>query len=183
MTRTMRRVAVLLTCLVAATEVSATRATVPAVSSARVVPAPRAPSVAPSTTWRAVDLDGRTWSSEALRGRVVLVDFWATWCAPCLADLPRLKRLHATYPARDFVIVGVSLDRASVRDFRSWLQRQAIGWPQVREPGGYDSPLAAQFGVEVLPASFLFDRTGRLVARDLRGDALVGRVRALVEGA
>lgn len=131
--------------------------------------------------WRAVDLDGRVWSSESLRGRVVLIDFWATWCAPCLAELPRLRKLHATFEARDLVILGISLDRSSPRDFRSWLQRQDIGWPQVREIGGYDSPLAAQFGVEVLPASFLVGRDGRLVARDLRGETLTRRVRQLVE--
>lgn len=138
--------------------------------------APSAPA-----SWRAVDLDGRVWSSESLRGRVVLIDFWATWCAPCLAELPRLRQLHARYPTRDLVILGISLDRSSTRDFRSWLQRQGIGWPQVREIGGYDSPLAAQFGVDVLPASFLVGRDGRLVARDLRGDSLSTRVRQLVE--
>lgn len=132
-------------------------------------------------SWRAVDLDGRTWSSEALRGRVVLVDFWATWCAPCLADLPRLKRLHARHAADGFTIIGVSLDRSSVRDFRSWLQRQAIAWPQVREAGGYDSPLARLFGVESIPASFLFDRRGRLHATHLTGEALDARVRMLLE--
>lgn len=133
-------------------------------------------------SWRAVDVEGRVWSSESLRGRVVLIDFWATWCAPCLAELPRLRQLHATYPAREFVIVGVSLDRSSPRDFRSWLQRHDIGWPQVREVGGYDSPLAAHFGVEVLPASWLIGRDGRLVDRDLRGERLTMRVRQLVEG-
>ena len=142
----------------------------------------RARTAAPPA-WRAVDLEGRTWSSDQLRGKVVLVDFWATWCAPCLADLPHLKRLHATYAPRGLVIVGVSLDRSSVRDFRSWLQRQAIGWPQIREVGGYDSPLAAQFGVDVLPASFLFGRDGQLLGRDLRGATLEARVRALLEGA
>lgn len=143
-----------------------------------------APTAVPSppVTWRAVDLDGRVWSSESLRGRVVLIDFWATWCAPCLAELPRLRQLHATYPARDFIIVGVSLDRSSPRDFRSWLQRHDIRWPQVREVGGYDSPLATHFGVEVLPASLLVGRDGRLVARDLRGESLTTRVRELVEG-
>lgn len=140
---------------------------------------PATPSAAVS--WRAVDLDGRVWSSESLRGRVVLIDFWATWCAPCLAELPRLRQLHARYDTRDLVILGISLDRSSARDFRSWLQRQAIGWPQVREVGGYDSPLAAQFGVEVLPASFLVGRDGRLVGRDLRGESLTARVRQLVE--
>ena len=129
----------------------------------------------------AVDMDGRAWSAPALRGRVVLVDFWATWCAPCLDELPRLKRLHERHGAEGLVILGVSLDRSSVRDFRSWLQRQAIDWPQVREAGGYDSPLARHFGVDAIPASYLYDRDGRLHATQLRGAALEARVRALVE--
>ncbi len=131
--------------------------------------------------WRATDIDGRAWSSDTLHGRVVLVDFWATWCAPCLEDLPRLKRLHAREGPRGLTIIGVSLDRATTRDFRSWLQRQAITWPQVREAGQYESPLARTFGVEAIPASYLFDRDGRLHATSLRGDALETRVSALVE--
>jgi thiol-disulfide isomerase/thioredoxin len=131
--------------------------------------------------WRAIDIDGRTWTPETVRGQVVFVDFWATWCAPCLQDLPRLKRLHAKYASRGLTIIGVSLDRSSVRDFRSWLQRQGIGWPQVREPGQFDGPLARIFAVDAIPASYLFDRRGRLHATALHGDALEARVAALVE--
>ena len=141
---------------------------------------PPAPDAAVAT-WTATDIDGRTWSAEALRGRVVLVDFWATWCAPCLDDLPRLRAAACTSCGRGLTIIGVSLDRSSPRDFRSWLQRQAIDWPQVREVGMYDSPLARTFEVEAIPASFLFDRDGRLHATSLRGKALEARVDALME--
>lgn len=131
--------------------------------------------------WTAVDIDGRRWSAESLRGRVVVVDFWATWCAPCLEELPRLKRLHERHAGRGLTIIGVSLDRSSTREFRSWLQRQAIGWPQVREPGGFESPLARAFAIEAVPASFVFARDGRLHASGLRGPALEHRVTALLE--
>lgn len=132
------------------------------------------------TDWVATDIEGREWSAAQLRGRVVLLDFWATWCAPCLADLPRLRRLHAELGPRGLVIVGISLDGLPQRDFRSWLQRQGVSWPQVREGGSYDGPLTTRFGVRAIPASFLFDRNGRLVARHLQGDALERRVVGVV---
>jgi thiol-disulfide isomerase/thioredoxin len=138
-------------------------------------------SATPVPAWTAVDIDGRRWSAEALRGRVVVIDFWATWCAPCLEELPRLKRLHERHENRGLTIIGVSLDRSSTREFRSWLQRQAIGWPQVREPGGFDGGLARAFAIEAVPASFVFGRDGRLQASGLRGPALEHQVTTLLE--
>ena len=132
-------------------------------------------------SWTATDIDGHRWSANALRGQVVVVDFWATWCAPCLEELPRLKRLHTQHGSRGLTIIGVSMDRSTSRDFRSWLQRQAIAWPQVREAGGFDGPLARAFDIEAVPASFVFARDGRLEATGLRGVALETRVAALME--
>lgn len=110
---------------------------------------------AAAPTWTAVEIDGRRWS--------------------------RLKRLHARHERRGLTIIGVSLDRSSAREFRSWLQRLAIGWPQVREAGGFDAPLARTFGIDAVPASFGFGRHGGLHASGLRGPALEQRVTALVE--
>jgi thiol-disulfide isomerase/thioredoxin len=144
-------------------------------------PATLAADAAFPATLRLVDIDGRPWTAADLRGRVVLVDFWATWCAPCLADLPRLQRLHARYGRTDLTILGVSVDRSAAREFRSWLQRQGIAWPQVRESGGFDGPLARMLGVQAVPSTFVYDRHGRLEAARLSGAALEARVTQLVE--
>lgn len=124
-------------------------------------------------------IDGTTLRLEDLRGKIVLVDFWATWCAPCLADMPRLKKLHTAYPD-DLAIIGVSLDRIDRRDFTSWVRRNGITWMQVQEARGYNGDLARLFEVEELPVTVLFDREGRLIKRNLRADALETAIRALI---
>ncbi|HUF24223.1 MAG TPA: redoxin domain-containing protein [Vicinamibacterales bacterium] len=127
-------------------------------------------------------VDGRSLTLADLRGRVVLLDFWATWCAPCLAELPRLKKLHAEYDREDFEILGISLDTLDRRSFRSWVRRNDINWPQVQDGRGYNGDLARRFGVEELPVTILLDREGRIAARNLRGDALESAIGRLLAG-
>jgi thiol-disulfide isomerase/thioredoxin len=127
------------------------------------------------------DLDGRVWTRADLAGRVVLVDVWATWCAPCLADMPTLRRLTAEHEDR-LVILGVSVDTMPRRDFVSWLSRRDVSWPQVFDGRGYSGPLPSRLGIDAVPASWLFGPDGRLAARDLRGHALDRAVRDLLAG-
>ncbi len=127
-------------------------------------------------------LAGPVVAAADLRNRVVLVDVWATWCAPCLAEMPTLRDLHQRH-AGTLTIVGVSVDSRTRRDLRQWLQRQNVTWPQVFDGRGLTGPLAMQLGVDRLPRSFLFDHRGRLVATDLRGDALVAAIDTLAAAA
>jgi len=124
-------------------------------------------------------IDGRTIALDDLRGRVVLLDFWATWCAPCLAELPRLKKLHKQYGREDFEIIGISLDTLDRRTFNSWVRRNSITWPQVHEGRGYNGDLARRFEVEKLPVTVLLDRNGDVAGRDFRGERLESAVRKL----
>jgi thiol-disulfide isomerase/thioredoxin len=128
----------------------------------------------------ATDLSGRRWTSSNLRGKVVLLDFWATWCAPCLADLPLLQALRAKHSRTDFEIVGISLDVTSRRSLVSWLNRHRIAWPQVHERAGYSAGLPRLFGIEQLPSTVVVGRDGRPVAIDIRGERLIAVVDALV---
>ncbi len=124
-------------------------------------------------------LDGSTWTYERIQGRITLVDFWATWCAPCLRELPHLKRARATY-GDDFRVLGISLDRMSRRDLTSWRRRHGVAWPQIHADCGYQDSIALQFGIDRLPTNLLLDRRGRVRALDVRGDDLFEHVDALL---
>jgi thiol-disulfide isomerase/thioredoxin len=131
-------------------------------------------------TMKLVDLDGRTWTADDLRGRVTLVDFWATWCAPCLTELPFLKRARAQYSREEFEILGVSFDVSDRRTLTSWMNRQGVGWPQVFDGRGRTGPVGRHFGVIGVPTSFLVAADGKLVGMNLRGARLLRAIEAQV---
>ncbi len=125
------------------------------------------------------DLQGRRWSASNLLGKVVVVDFWATWCPPCLAEIPQLKKLRQRHGDR-LVLLGVALDSLDRRRLTAFLHRQGMAWPQIHAPQGFRSEPADHFGIDTLPAIRIVDRRGRLVASDLRGRALEVTVRGLM---
>lgn len=145
-----------------------------------VTPAPApSPLGALTSTGRITTLNGDVLSATDLEGRVVLLDVWATWCAPCLAEMPTLKRLHDTHPST-LRIVGVNVDSLPRRDLRQWLARKNITWPQLFDGRGLRGPLSTRLKVDSLPRSFLYAADGRLIATDLRGETLTRTVNTLV---
>jgi thiol-disulfide isomerase/thioredoxin len=126
-------------------------------------------------------LDGRVFEAPDLRGRVVLLDFWATWCAPCLEELPTLETAYRKYSAEDFVLIGVSMDQGSRRTLTSWLRRHEVEWPQLHDGRGFDGEWARKFGVEAVPRSVVIDREGKIIALDLRGPVLLTALRDLLQ--
>ncbi|MEM7480374.1 MAG: TlpA disulfide reductase family protein [Acidobacteriota bacterium] len=137
------------------------------------------PSIWQAEEW--TDLEGYSWTASELEGRVVLLDFWATWCPPCLAELPQLRALHEDRQDDGLLIVGIALDAIDRRGLRSFLLRHGIEWPQVHRPDGLRSEVARRFGVDALPVTVLVDRRGRVVARNLRGEALARVVDSLIQ--
>lgn len=102
-------------------------------------------------------------SLSGLKGRVVLLDFWSTRCAPCIAEMPELKALYADFHDRGLEIIGISLDEdLGVLD--DYLEKENLHWPQIADGKVWDSRLAKYYGVRRLPRTFLIGRNGKIVA-------------------
>ncbi|MCB1207952.1 MAG: redoxin domain-containing protein [Verrucomicrobiales bacterium] len=117
-----------------------------------------------------------------LKGKVVLVDFWATWCGPCVAELPNVKRTYEAYHDKGFEVVAISLDNEKGK-LESFIKENDMPWAQEFSGKGWDSPLVQKFGITSIPATFLIGKDGKVVGADLRGADLATAVeKALGEG-
>jgi cytochrome c-type biogenesis protein len=115
---------------------------------------------APAPAYQTASLDGDSVSLAAQRGKVVLLNVWATWCHPCRAEIPELRALHAKYRERGLELVGVSVDADGSDDaIRAFMKDFEMAYPIWRDP---DERVSAQFLVVGVPATFLIDREGIL---------------------
>lgn len=126
-------------------------------------------------------VDGNPVSLYDHLGKVTVIDFWAAWCGPCRKENPFMVSLYETYKDRGLQIFGVSLDRPGKdEEWKQAIAADRLTWPQVSNLKFWDDPIAAQFGVESIPATFILDANGVIVARDLRGDALKAKIEELL---
>ncbi len=116
----------------------------------------------------ATDLDGEPISLQDYRGKVVLLDFWAVWCGPCIGEMPNVKRVYDTYKDQGFDIIGVSLDTDEVK-LHNYLKENDIQWRQIFSGQRWDSPLVKQYHIRGIPAPWLIARDGTLISREARG--------------
>jgi thiol-disulfide isomerase/thioredoxin len=121
------------------------------------------------------DVAGQPFSVASHKGKVLLIDFWATWCGPCRAELPNVLATYQKHHPEGFDIIGVSLDedQSKVTDFTKSMN---MTWPQFFDGQGWKNKLAVKFGIESIPATFLLDGEGKIIGKDLRGDDLEAAV-------
>ena len=129
----------------------------------------------------AMDLDGNPISLEQYRGKVVLLDFWAVWCRPCIAEMPNVKAVYNSYKDEGFDIIGISLD-ADEDHLRGYLKENDIPWRQVFSGEGWKSPVAQQYGIRAIPAPWLIDKDGTLITHQARGEKLERLVAEALKG-
>lgn len=96
------------------------------------------------------------------KGKVILIDFWASWCAPCRKANPKLEKLFQKYKINDFVILGVSLDTKET-SWKSAIKKDKLTYPQVIDTKNWNSKIVQAYGVDNLPASFLVDKSGKII--------------------
>jgi peroxiredoxin len=117
------------------------------------------------------DLAGKPLSVAGYKGKVLLVDFWATWCGPCRTELPNVIKTYDAHHKDGFEIIGVSLDQDKQK-LTSFLTDKKITWAQYFDGKGWQNALAQKYGVQSIPATYLLDRQGVIIGKDLRGDDL-----------
>ncbi len=125
--------------------------------------------------------DGSTLSLKEAMGKVTLIDFWASWCRPCRVENPNVVRVHNQYKDQGFNVISVSLDRPDQRE--QWLKAiedDKMDWYHISNLQFWSDPIAKQYGVRAIPATYILDETGRIVAKDVRGASLGQKVGELL---
>ncbi|GHT14540.1 hypothetical protein FACS189415_3750 [Bacteroidia bacterium] len=128
------------------------------------------------------DPSGKPVKLSDFRGKYLLIDFWASWCGPCRNENPNVVRAYQTFKSKNFEILGVSLDNPNAQ--KAWvnaIKNDNLSWTQVSDLQGWRNKAAILYGVESIPQNFLLDPNGIIIAKNLRGDALVRKLKEVLK--
>lgn len=135
-------------------------------------------STAPDFTQN--DVKGNPVKLSSLRGKYVLVDFWASWCGPCRHENPVVVEAYNQFKDKNFTILGVSLDNAKA-NWEKAIAADKLDWTQVSDLKGWQNEVAALYGVQSIPQNFLLDPQGKIIAKNLRGEELKSKLGELIK--
>jgi thiol-disulfide isomerase/thioredoxin len=125
------------------------------------------------------DTAGKKIDLKGYRGKYTFVEFWASWCAPCREESPTLVRLYNEYKDKGFTILSVSIDKNTTQ-WKNAIRQDGYTWENVCDLNGYGGPTAALYTVTAIPNSFLLDKNGRIIAKNLRGKVLESKLAELM---
>jgi peroxiredoxin len=143
---------------------------------AQEMPAAGAEAGKPAPDFSAETPDGQTMSLQQFRGKYVLVDFWASWCAPCRQENPNLVGAYSEFSSKNFTILGVSLDTDKGK-WKEAIAADKLSWNHVSELKGWASAIARNYHVESIPQNFLIDPNGNIIGSNLKGADLSTKLR------
>jgi peroxiredoxin len=126
------------------------------------------------------DVNGKNLSLSSFKGKLVLLDFWASWCAPCRKESKFLVKLYAKYKAKGFEIFSVSIDE-SPADWKKAIVKDKITWKQVIDTRGWNAPVIRNWGIEGIPTTYLIDKQGKIIALDPGREELEAKIKALTQ--
>ena len=125
--------------------------------------------------------DGVEMKLSSLRGKYVLVDFWASWCSPCRHENPNVVRLYNKYKDKGFTIMSVSLD-SDIGAWKNAIKEDGLVWPNhVSDLSGWDSSMPNLYGFQSIPHTVLVDKEGKIIEAGLRGESLEQKLKELIE--
>ncbi len=133
-----------------------------------------------------IDIQGKEHRLADYRGKWVLVNFWATWCPPCLSEIPELSSLHDAHKDRDLVVIGIAMDSGSRKKVADFSQAHGISYPVVNwqheKSRKLDQEITGSFGdIEALPSSFLYSPNGEMTSHQLGGEVTRASVEAYIK--
>ena len=114
-------------------------------------------------------INGKQIDLAKMKGKVVLIDFWATWCGPCIAELPNVKKTYNKLNQKGFEIIGISLD-SNENSLKRFLKKENMPWPQFFDGKGWNNELAKKYGIRSIPAMWLVDQEGNLIDTNARSN-------------
>lgn len=134
-------------------------------------------NMAPEFTLK--DVTGKSVSLSSFKGKYTLIEFWASWCAPCRQENPNIIKAYNIYKSKGFEVLGVSLDDDK-EDWQKAIKDDKLPWTHVSDLKGWQSTIATLYGVKFVPINFLLDKEGKIIARSLRGQGLIRKLGELL---
>ena len=138
------------------------------------------PLSGPAIDFKASDIDGNTIELSKYKGKVVILDFWATWCPPCIKEIPNLKKIYSEFKGDDFEIVSIALERRPKEHALKFVDDKGMSWVHIVDKAK-GREIATKYKIQYIPTMYVINKKGDIIASGLRGDKLKEKISELLK--